>query len=62
MVAMNLFHGFERFLQWNTVADCGKMATRMSNCETSIKVVTFSGKKKDWLMWLGGEVPCQGQS
>jgi hypothetical protein len=30
--------------------DCGKMAT-MSSSETSIKVVTFSGKKKDWLMW-----------
>ncbi len=26
------------------------MAT-MSSGETSIKVVTFSGKKKDWPMW-----------
>jgi hypothetical protein len=40
--------------------DCGKMATT-SGGKTSIKVVTFSGKnKKDWPMWLGGEVPCQG--
>jgi hypothetical protein len=30
--------------------DCGKMATTSSG-ETSIKVVTFSGEKKDWLMW-----------
>jgi hypothetical protein len=27
------------------------MATTMSSGETSIKVVTFSGKKKDWPMW-----------
>jgi hypothetical protein len=30
--------------------DCGKMATRSSS-ETSIKMVIFSGKKKDWPMW-----------
>jgi hypothetical protein len=27
------------------------MATTMSSGKTSIKVVTFSGKKKDWPMW-----------
>jgi hypothetical protein len=33
------------------VADCGKMATTISSGKTSIKVVTFSGKKKDWPTW-----------
>jgi hypothetical protein len=30
--------------------DCGNMTT-MSSGKTSIKVVTFPGKKKDWPMW-----------
>jgi hypothetical protein len=39
--------------------DCGKMA-KMSSGETFIKVVTFSGKKKDWQMWEEKFLASQG--